>query len=192
MEKVKHTFLKRILFTILSLFLVFQSINLTKALWREEELSSIECFIWSFLLNLFVTGVFAFLSFAFPISKLFNPTFYSNVSASRIVGLYSFFGVKYFKKLLMFFYWGRKKQRKEFFSGGKKGIDALDFKSKQAEIGHFLPFIVLLVLSVVIFIQGKVLLSVLILAINLLGNFYPVLIQRKLRLRLQVFQNIKK
>lgn len=192
MKSEKHHFFKKILFTVLAVFLVVQSFNLTKALWRVGGLSGVECLVWAFLLNLFVTGVFAFLSFVFPISKLFSTSFYSNVSASRIVWLYSLFRVKYFKRILMFFYWGRKKQRKDFFTGGKKGIMALDFKSKQAEIGHLLPFIVLLILSVVIFVQGKALLGVLILAINLLGNFYPVLMQRKLRLRLQFFENIKK
>lgn len=141
--------------------------------------------ICAFLLNLFVTGVFAFLSFAYPISKLFANTFYTNVKATRIELLYKRLGVKNFKILLMFFYWGRTKHRNEFFSGGKGGIAALDFRSKQAEIGHFLPFVVLLLMAVFLFVHGDISLSIFIFVFNLVGNFFPILLQRQLRVRLQ-------
>lgn len=180
--------LKTLLFLLFSVFLVFRSWELFFFLIKEGGLSFLEIFIWTFLLNLFVTGVFAFPSFVLPLYKLLPKGYYEVRHPKRVTLFYNLLGVSVFKFLLLFFFWGRGKNRSEFFDGSKSGLTALVVRSKQAESGHLLPAIILCVLSLVLIINGLFLHAVLSMSINFIGNVYPVVLQRKLRIRTQKLQ----
>ncbi len=55
----------------------------------------------------------------------------------------------------------------------------------KSEFGHLLPFVVIVVVSVYLIMIGKSRLGVASMIINLIGNLYPVILQRHHRMRIQ-------
>lgn len=177
--------LKKILFPIVSLFLAFRSFELCNALLSQSEFESFGFnLLWGFLLNLFVTGVFAMVGFAYPTHKVLPASYYQIKNAESLKKWYNLLGVKYFRIGLMFAFWGHKKNRAKYFNGTKSGIQNFIYQTKQSEIGHLLAFVVLVFLSLLFLINGQWKLSMVVFLINFIGNFYPVILQRHHRIRI--------
>jgi hypothetical protein len=161
-------------------------VNIHVALFRntEQNLSiGSEFFVGAFT-ALCVTGVFAFAGFAWPTHKLIWPSFYHLKHQDFLEKVYHILGVKYFRTLLLIAFWGKEKNKRRFFSGKKSGISNLEFQTKQAEFGHLLPFILLSFDVVLFVILNFYYAAALLFVINLIGNFYPILLQRHTRLKL--------
>lgn len=177
--------LKKILFPIVSFFLAFRSFELCNALLNQSEFESFGFnLLWGFLLNLFVTGVFAMLGFAYPTHKVLPASYYQVKNAESLKKWYNLLGVKYFRIGLMFAFWGHKKNRTKYFNGTKSGIQNFNYQTKQSEIGHLLAFVVLVFLSLLFLFNGQWKLSMVVFLINFIGNFYPVILQRHHRIRI--------
>lgn len=178
--------LKKILFPLCSIFLIYQSIQLVTALLKMYgEMPLGLLILWAYLLNLFVTGVFAITGFAHPTHRLLPQRYYRIRNAQALKKWYRWLGVKYFKMGLMLLFWGRKNNRKKYFNGTKAGVENFIYQTKQSEIGHLLPFIVLSLLSILFLSKGLLLLSAFTFGINFIGNFYPIVLQRHHRIRLE-------
>ncbi|SDG43131.1 hypothetical protein SAMN04488027_101293 [Psychroflexus sediminis] len=63
---------KKILFPLIAIFLAYRSYELLKLLWFAEpsEFNLSTKFLLSLLLNLFITGIFAFMGFAYKTNRL--------------------------------------------------------------------------------------------------------------------------
>jgi glycosyl-4,4'-diaponeurosporenoate acyltransferase len=177
--------LKKILFTAFSLFLVYISYDLLLQIWRHAPSndSHSKLLLVAFLINLFETGIFAFPGFVYPTSRLLGSSYYEVRHPRRLKCVCRFLGVGYFKKALMFFYWGRPKQRQEYFDGTRSGIENLIYQANQSEFGHLAALILISLSGLALLTKGHLLLFAYITAINLVGNGYPILIQRHHRLR---------
>lgn len=177
--------LKKILFPLLSLFLAYRSFELMSALLGQNEWMSMELnILWAFLLNLFVTGVFAFTGFAYPTHKILPDVYYKIQNETLLKNWYKILGVKYFRIGLILAFWGSKKNRKKYFNGTKSGIQNFIYQTKQSEIGHLLAFVVLLMLSIILTIDQQLQLAAFTFIINFIGNFYPIVLQRHHRIRI--------
>ena len=97
-------------------------------------------------------------------------------------------GVERFKKFLLATFWRNKDQRNKYFNGSRKGIATLVEQSKKSEFGHLVPFVLLSLASIYLLIIGMTFLASLTFLINILGNLYPVLLQRHHRMRIQNLQ----
>lgn len=185
--------LKKVLFTVFSLFLVYRTIDLMKFLLLGEIKTSnhLESFTISFLLALFVTGVFAFLGFSFKTNKLLPEGYYAIKNPRVLSQTYDLLGVKYFRRFLLFTFWGHKKNKAKYFNGTRAGFENLIHQTKQSEFGHLGAFVALLILSILLVFRGYTLLFALITIINIIGNFYPIILQRKHRLRIAKIMKIK-
>ena len=179
--------LKKILFPIFSLFLAYRSIELMKILIgsNPDEFSQIEAIIISFLLTLFITGVFAFIGFAYPSSRLLSYAYYEVKNPKALNSLYKLLGIKYFRALLLFIFWGRKNNRKKYFNGTKRGLNNFIFQTKQSEFGHLGAFIITIISSIILFANGYVFIVIIITFINFIGNLYPIVLQRSHRIRIE-------
>jgi len=144
----------------------------------NHSLSNFWQFALAFLLNLFITGVFAFTGFVFPTSKLLPTSYYRIYNPSLLKKSYSFLFVSVFRKALLLFFWGSQKNRKKYFKGTKSDINNLIFQSKQSEFGHFMAFVLLFFMSFTFANQGLAFAFLMSMLINFIGNFYPVLLQR--------------
>jgi len=150
-----------------------------------NEFSNNEVFIISFLLSLFITGVFAFIGFVYPSSRILPDSYYEIKNPKFLKCISKVLGIKYFQLFLLFAFWGRKTNRKKYFNGTKKGLKNFMFQTKQSEFGHIGAFVVIIILSFILLVHGYVFLVIITTLINILGNVYPVILQRLHRVRIE-------
>lgn len=181
--------LKKIFLSIASVFLIWQSyVLLTKI--HEIEVDSLG--LWFFLawiINMFITGVFAFLGFAFPTQKMMPSSYYQIQNPEKLKTLYERLGVEWFKKFLLATFWRNRDQRKRYFNGKRAGISNLVEQSMKSEFGHLIPFIIITVVSVYLFAINLHALSLFTIILNVIGNMYPIILQRQHRMRIQSIMN---
>jgi hypothetical protein len=152
---------------------------------EPDELSNFEGVVISFLLTLYITGVFAFIGFAYPTNRILTDAYYKIKNPKKLNYVSKVLGVKYFKILLLIAFWGWKKNRKKYFNGTKKGLQNFVFQTKQSEFGHLGAFLVILISSVILLVYGYTYVVSIMTLINILGNVYPVILQRMHRARVQ-------
>lgn len=182
---------KKILFSFFALFLAYRSYELLEQLPRigKEIGPGMSLFI-AFLINLFITGIFAFPGFVFPTHRLLPAAYYRIRSPKLLQRAYVLFGLKYFRIFLMLFFWGRPKHRATFFNGKRSGIQGMMYQCKQSEFGHFGAGITILICSFWLLEPQFSTLLVATQIINLIGNFYPVVLQRHHRMRIDRINSI--
>jgi hypothetical protein len=148
-------------------------------------------FIVAFLITLFVTGIFAFTGFAYPTHKLLPESYYYINNPERLKSIYKHLGVKHFRNFLLLAFWGREKNRKKYFDGTKQGFENFIFQTKQSEFGHLAAFIVILILTFVLLVNGYYFIPFVATIINIIGNIYPIILQRAHRVRIEKIFNRK-
>ncbi|WP_339925450.1 hypothetical protein [uncultured Cyclobacterium sp.] len=178
--------IKQIIFILLSLFLLYFSFTTIRqiVLYGPVQLGFGESFFLAFLINLCVTGIFAFPGFVLPTHRILPNGYYAIKNPSKVMKWYRILGVEYFQKLLMLFFWGRKANRKKFFDGTKSGLKNFNYLSKQSEFGHLGPFIIILLIAIFFIFSSYLLLMIFTVLINFIGNLYPVILQRYHRIRI--------
>ncbi len=186
--------IKKILFSVFSLFLLYRSLELFTLLFASNpnSYSFIELLVLACLINVFVTGIFAFTGFAFPTYR-FLPNSYYRVSKGRSLDRFArIIGVFVFRKALLTVFWGKEKQRARFFNGKRTGITALIVETKQAEFSHLAAFLLILIPCLLLLLNGHVLLFIVCNIFNLILNFYPIILQRQHRNRINRFSHLLK
>lgn len=139
---------------------------------------------WS--LNMFLTGAFAIPGFAWPTQRLLPATYYQVQNPQRTALIYYRLGGDLFRWFLLATFWRNAAQRERFFNGRADGLDHLSEQSMKAEFGHLIPFILLTLAAIYVGVgYAKWELAAWILGFNVLGNFYPVLLQRYHRSRIE-------
>ena len=176
---------KKILLPLLSIFLAYRSVELVRVILSVQGLSLPVTFVLSFGLNLFITGVFAFVGFAHPTSRLLPDAYYRITRPTTLKKVYRMLGLKHFRVLLLLAYWGKAKNRKRYFNGTRSGIRDLDFQTRQSEFGHVGAFVVLALVAILLLYKGLWPAFGMTMAINIIGNLYPALLQRVHRVQIQ-------
>ena len=150
---------------------------------RGYQFGTGESFLIAGMVNLYATGVLAILGFVFPTHKVLPNNFYK---IHRIFNFsYKTLGVSYFRFLLLLFFWGNKKNRKKYFDGTRSGLMNFIYQSKQSEFGHLAAFCSIFLISIVPLLKGFWAIFGFITLINLIGNFYPIILQRYQRIRIE-------
>ncbi len=177
---------KKILFTLFSLFLLYRTFDLLRGLVyaQSQDYDILETVSISFLIPLFITGVFAFPGFVFQTNKILPTSYYTIRKPDLLELFYRLLGVRYFNFLLMI-YWGRKKNRIKYFDGTRRGLSNFIYQSKQSEFGHAASFIAILGVSIILLFHGYTTLTLMVNIINIVGNLYPVILQRYHRVRIE-------
>lgn len=177
--------MKKVIFPIFSLFLLFVSSQLVKGIFfLKAPLEYSNQIIFALLLNLYLTGVFAFIGFAYKSSLLLPSSYYQINNPKKLLRIYKKIGVKYFRRALMISFWGKSKNRKKYFNGRRSGIVNLTYQSKQSEFGHLAAMVLIFLASFSAAASKQFVLFFMINAINIIANFYPVILQRHHRLRI--------
>lgn len=181
--------IKKFLLSIASLFLFYRSWELILS-WDKVNPDTIGIsLVLAFLANLFILGAFAFLGFAWPTYRLLPEKFYRVKSPETLSRISKKIGVPFFQKFLLATFWRNTNQRKNYFDGTKSGIRKWDIESRKSEFGHLIPFLILTSLSLWSIFSGNYLLALFTQLLNIFANFYPVLLQRSHRLRIQRFSD---
>jgi len=185
---------KKILFPLIAVFLGFRSYEILKSLWLADpsEFGLWMKLLLSFLLNLFITGIFAFIGFAYKTNKILPASYYRIKNKELIYKSSNFLKIEYFRKFLLILFWGKRKNRQKYFDGTKSGLENLDYQTKQSEFGHLASLIMIQLSVVTMFIKGHYMIAFLTTALNFISNFYPVLLQRNHRIQIERIKNIQK
>jgi hypothetical protein len=180
--------IKKILFSIATVFLIWQSYSLLSNI-DKLEINSLGLLIFiAWIINLFLTGIFAFSGFAFPTQKMLPKSYYKIYHPRRLKKSYKALRIDLFRQMLLVTLWKSQKQRKKYFNGKKNGIPNLVEQSMKSEFGHFIPFVIICFVSTYLIVIGLTKLGVCTFLINFVGNFYPIILQRHHRLRIQIIR----
>lgn len=184
--------MKKVLFPLLSLFLAFQSFQLCQSICVMPVAgTSPTLSVWiAILVNLFVTGIFAFVGFAYPTSRLLPKVYYERLNGQRLVRLGKTLGIEYFKRFLLATFWGSPENRQKYFDGTAAGLKKFDYQSRQSEFGHLAALVGVTAFAALMVYKGQYLMALITSAINIIFNFYPVVLQRIHRVRIQRLERL--
>jgi hypothetical protein len=185
---------KKILFPLIALFLAFRSFEMLKTLWltAPSEFSLSIKLLLSFLFNLFITGIFAFMGFAYNTHRLLPAHYYRIKDRDRLSGLFKLMRVEYFRKFLLLLFWGKAKNRRKYFDGTRSGMENFDIQTRQSEFGHLGALVVIQLCALMMLIQEHYLMAFATTALNFISNFYPVILQRNHRIQIERIKNLEK
>lgn len=184
--------IRKILLIAASLFLIWQSYKFIGLIEDVHIDSWLLIVFLAWVINMFITGIFAFAVFALPVENLLPNTYYQIRNPKLLKKIYNWFNVNLFRKFLLATLWREKKKQKKYFNGRADGIDNLITQSKKSEFGHLLPFFILCLVSIRLMIIGSWPLGIATFVINWLGNWYPVILQRHHRMRIARLARIKR
>ena len=181
---------KKILLTIGSAFLAFRFYELILSWGLLPTESLFSKFFLSFLANLFILGAFALAGFAWPTFRLLPEKYYQISQPNVFLSFSKSIGVPVFQQFLLFTFWRKKAMQTSFFNGTKAGIRAFIIESKRSEFGHLIPFIMISILFIWSSIQKDFWTAFYLQTLNIIGNFYPIMLQRSHRARTQRLEKI--
>jgi hypothetical protein len=176
---------KKILLSLASAFLIWQSYDLLTKIHELEVKSLIVLFFLAWVINMYITGIFAFAGFAYPTQKLLPQSYYKIHHPQKLNHAYKRLKVGWFKKFLLATFWRSTQQRKKYFNGKRTGISTLTEQSMKSEFGHLLPFIILNLVGIYLITLHLLALGMFTIILNIIGNMYPVILQRQHRMRIQ-------
>ena len=148
-------------------------------------------FFKALILNLYITGIFAFAVFAFPSQKLLPKSYYLIRNSTKLKRIFKILKVDWFRNFLLATFWKSEKQRNKYFDGTASGLDHLEIQSMKSEFGHLIPFIIILAVSFWLIAIGQSVLGIFCILINVFFNFYPVVLQRHHRMRIALLRKIQ-
>jgi hypothetical protein len=177
--------IKKILLTAASIFLIWQSYNLITQIHHVATDNWGVIIFVGWVLNMFITGIFAFAVFAYPAQRLLPQSYYKIKRPERLKKWFQILKVEVFRRFLLATFWRNKAQQKRYFNGKKEGLNNLIMQAESSEFGHILPFLLLGFLTVYLITIGLWKLAIATFLFNIIGNFYPVLLQRHHRMRIE-------
>ncbi len=180
--------IKKILLSIATIFLIWQSYKLLFNIDKLTDNSWGLLLFIAWIINLFITGIFAFSGFAFPTQKLLPKSYYKIYQPKKLKKIYKALKVNLFRNVLLATLWKSQKQREKHFNGKENGIPHLEEQSMKSEFGHLIPFIIVNIISIYFMLNGTIALGVFSILINLIGNLYPIILQRHHRMRIQIIR----
>lgn len=184
--------LKKIVFPIISLFLAYQTFEIVKTLWYVEpaEFTLTIAIVLSFLLNLFITGFFAFLGFAYRTNQILGDHYYRVKNPTLIVRLSKILKIETFRKFLLVLFWGKKKNRQKYFDGTRMGLANFEYQTRQSEFGHLAALIVIQMVVFIILTKEQYATALITTLLNFISNFYPIVLQRNHRIQISRITNM--
>ena len=177
--------LRKLLLTSASLFLLWQSCKLAPQLVDLHDASAPLLIFVAWVYCLFVTGIFAFAGFAYPTERLLPEGYYTITNPPGLRRWYRILRVDWFRSALLATLWRSKEQGRRYFNGRRDGIGHLRQQSMKSEFGHLVPFLLLSAYAGYLSFRAAYVLAAAVFVINVVGNLYPVLLQRYHRMRLQ-------
>ena len=175
--------IKKILHIIFSSFLIWQTVMLVERLLRNQSTDFSDMLLDAVFVNLFVTGIFTIV-YSFPAYRLLPKRYYSikNPGLLKLCG--QIIQIESFKKLLIWTIWNKKQNKNHFFNGSRNGFDDMEISTMKSEFGHFIGFCIVMIITMLIGIRTNWTIAIMILVVNIFFNFYPFMLQRFHRLRL--------
>lgn len=184
------TLIQRIAFIGMSIFLAWQSTKIFLGLEFVENPSfGVQLFL-ALIFNLFITGVFAFAGFASPTQKLMPSQYYKIDDPQKINFWFKKLKGEWFRNFLLATVWRKKTDQKKYFDGTISGIKHFEIQTHKSEFGHLIPFFIISLLCVYFVVRDFWWAFFFTMIVNVIFNFYPILLQRHHRGRLARMKKI--
>ena len=175
----------KVLSVSFSIFLIWQSIQWTSNIIQRTDLNNIgDIVIHAILLNLFITGIFL-VGYTVPLNKLLPNSYYTSVESRSFAALCAILKIDLFRKIMRLTFWSPRNNKKHFFNGRKSGLNEFERNTRISESSHTFAFVIIMVVSLFISFVGSSYLVITVTLINIIVNFYPAILQRFHRMRLQ-------
>ena len=169
-----------------SAFLIWQSIQLVCNIAEVTHATTLgDILAQAILLNLFITGIFL-VGYALPLQRLLPDSYYRSVGSKAFSSACSILKVELFRKMLRLTFWRPRNNRKHFFNGKKSGLAQFEMNTRISESSHVLAFAIITALSFYLAAVANINLAIIATLINVVFNFYPAMLQRYHRSRLQI------
>ena len=179
------TFIQKILLISFSVFLIWQSIQLVFNISQNTHATTVgDSLIQSILLNLFITGIFL-IGYALPLHRLLPTSYYTSVESQSFVTICTILKIELYRKFMRLTFWSPRNNKKHFFNGRRNGLVQFERNTRISECGHTFAFVIIVVVSLYIGFVVNIYLAIMATLINIIFNFYPSILQRYHRLRLQ-------
>ena len=175
---------KKVLLSLSSAFLLYQTARLTPHLPLVADAGWPLTLFVGWLYALCVTGIFAFAGFAYPTQRLLPAGYYRVRKPAELRKWYRWLGGEWFRRALLATLWRGKEQSGRYFNGRRDDLRYLREQTKKSEFGHLLPGVILTGVAAWLLLRGAEGLAVVLQAVNVVGNGYPILLQRYHRQRL--------
>ena len=135
------------------------------------------------MINLFITGIFTIV-YSFPIYKMLPESYFKIKNPKQLMFLNKLIKIEIFRILLVSTIWSKQNNKKHFFNGTRKGFIEFEENTRKSEFGHFVPFILIIFMTIYVGIFNDLNKAIWIFLINIPFNFYPFILQRFHRMRL--------
>ena len=179
------TLVQKLLLFSFSAFLIWQSIQLIHAISQNIQGTSFgNAVVQSFLLNVFITGIFL-IGYAVPLYRLLPDSYYTSVESQLFARACAFLHIDLFRKIVLLTFWTPRNNKKHFFNGKRNGFGQFEKNTRISESSHIFSFVSIIVASFYIGIVANICIAIVAAIINVILNFYPAALQRYNRLRLQ-------
>ncbi len=132
------------------------------------------------------------LSFTQTLKPKLASSYYNTKKWEKEGMIYQFLGVSFFRKILVWIGWEKLSKKA---NPVKKNIDSLlhlEYGTRQSEFGHLIIFFIVLAINIFVAIKFGFVKSLWLLILNLILNFYPIIVQRYNRPRLKKVINAKR
>jgi hypothetical protein len=179
-----RTLLLKSLLTLLSGFMLWRSVVLVSRFVKPPPPASIGIVLFqSVRLNFYMINIFA-VCFAWPVHRLFPDSYYEAVRSKAFASVCTLLRIEQFRNLPRRTIWGARNSKRFFFNGTRRGLAQFDQNTRRAEFIHPMAFACILLASLYIGMVADPLLAAGALLVNVVWNFYPILLQRCHRSRL--------
>jgi hypothetical protein len=177
---------QKLLLVSFSAFLIWQSIQLVRNIAQGTHSTTLGDIVGqAILLNLFITGIFL-VGYALPLHRLFPDSYFRSVGSKAFSSACSILKMELFRKMLRLTFWSPRNNRKHFFNGRRSGLAQFEMNTRISESSHVLAFAIITTVSFYIAFVADINLAVIATLINVVFNFYPAMLQRYHRSRLQM------
>jgi hypothetical protein len=143
----------------------------------------VQGFLFAWVLN-FMLMMFV-LMFTETLKSACTSNYFQEKNWEQKGKIYEQLGIHHFRKLLVIVGWEKLNKKENPVKNNLAALVHLEYRTKQSELGHLIIFFIVGGFSIYVAIRYSFSASAWLIFLNLVLNFYPILLQRYNRPRLQ-------
>lgn len=141
------------------------------AIWK-----GLDSFVFAWILNFML--MMSLLSLTQTLKFKFTSKYYKIKEWEKDGELYHFLGINIFRKILVFIGWEKINKKANPVTKSLNSLLLLEYGTKQSEFGHLVIFFIVMGINIFVAIKFGFFQSIWLLILNVLLNFYPIILQR--------------
>ncbi len=153
------------------------AIGISAAIWKGPD-----SFVFAWILNFILMTAVLFYTQTFK--PALTSGYYKAKPWERQGAVYKWFGVNLFRKMLVWVGWEKLNKAANPVQKKTDALRHLEYSTRQSEFGHVIIFLIVLPINIFVAIYYGISKSFWLLALNIVLNVYPILVQRYNRPRL--------